>query len=169
LKKATFYYWQGDMANAYIPAKRLAAQSRLAEGGLAHSYQAGAIPVMLVLEANGDPQHEVLREQLEKLFAGREPGDLAFGPDLYGAASWCMVNGEGEEALAWLKDAGERGFIFRELSLDLVWDPLHDSPEFQTILAAMEERAAAIRSEFEAGETEQRTSFSRKPLRQEHS
>lgn len=156
LRKATFYYWQGDMANAYIPAKRLAAQNSLAEGGLAYSYQTGTIPVMLVMEANGDPQHELLRQRLEKLFADREPGDLAFGPDIYGAASWRMVNGEGDDALAWLKDAGERGFIFRELYLDPVWDPLRDSLEFQAILAVMEERAAAIRSEIEAGETEEK-------------
>jgi len=151
LKKATFYYWSGDMANAYVPAKRLAAQDRLAEGALTHGYRSGAIPVMLVLEANGDPQHEILRDQMEMLFADREPGDLAFGPDIYGAASWRMINRDGDEALAWLEDAGERGFIFRELYLDPVWDPIRDSSEFQVVLTAMEERAATIRSEIEAG------------------
>jgi TolB-like protein/DNA-binding winged helix-turn-helix (wHTH) protein/tetratricopeptide (TPR) repeat protein len=140
-----FYHWYGDMELAYAPAMRLAARDRLVDSGLRIGYRHGAIPAMLALEANGDPQGAAIRADLEALFDDRRPGDLHFAEAIYGAASWCAVNGDFEGALAWLQSARDKGLVFRELRLDPIWDPIRDSAGFRGIVTAMDERAAAIR------------------------
>lgn len=142
------YHWNGDMDLAYSPAMRQAARDRLAGAGLKASYRLGAIPVMLALEANGDPQGETIRQNLADLFADKSPGDYAFGRDIYGAASWHMVNGNPDAALAWLQDALGKGFIFRALHLDPIWNPIRETAEFQAILTATDQRAEQVRAQY---------------------
>ena len=141
------YHWIHDMNAAYSPAMRTADQDDLAGIGLDYSYRRGAIPAMLALEANGDPQAVIIRENLANLFQDKKPGDYAFRRDIYGAASWHMVSGTHQEAMAWLQDALDKGFIFRELHLDPIWDPIRESPEFQAILDTSDKLAESVRSE----------------------
>jgi hypothetical protein len=140
-----FIHWYGDVERAYAPALRLVARDRLAETGLAGGYRPGAIPALLALERQGDPQAGAVRANLQALFADHQPGHFLVARDVYGAAAWRMVNGDADAAIAWLAHARDQGLVFRELQLDPIWDPLRSQPAFQAIVTAMDQRAAAVR------------------------
>ncbi|MDX1557011.1 MAG: tetratricopeptide repeat protein, partial [Xanthomonadales bacterium] len=142
------FHWNDDPQRAYAPAMRLAARDHLAGSGLSDSYRQGAIPALLALEANGDPQAVAIRENLASLFHDKEPGDYAFGRDIYGAASWHIVNGNSDESLAWLQHAMNHGFIFRALHLDPIWAPVRETTEFKSILMTSDEHAESVRAEY---------------------
>ncbi len=142
------YHWHGDMEIAYPLAMRIAEQDLVASSGLEYAYVRSAIPALMILEANGAPQAVSIRNKLAVLFSDKKPGDLAFASSVYGAASWHMLNGRPEEALAWLQDAIDKGFIFRALHLDPIWDSLRETMEFQGLVQRSDLLAESVREQY---------------------
>lgn len=62
-----------------------------------------------------------------------------------------MLEGDAEGAVDWLELGVARGFVFREMRVDPIFDAIREDPGFRAVLKASDELAATLRMTLTGG------------------
>ncbi len=150
LSSHIFYYWGGEIEDAYRLARPYADRMGLTN---AASYEftniKDIVSIIRIFELANDDQADRMRAQYTMHIDGKKPSDIALPDRVYLVASWHMLNGDTDEALRWIDYMLDNGFVPREMMLDPIFEPIRNSEAFKNRVSQLNENAKVHRSAIE--------------------
>ena len=139
-------YWARSAEEAIEVAREQIEMRHLANPERPLGYRSEPTQALALLESIGDPLADVLRKRLADFFTHWDPSaEHMLATTLYQAAAWRMLEGKRAEAIALLENAARRGYVYRELALDPVFDGVREDRRYISVLSTMEETARQAR------------------------